>query len=187
MGNVLVLYESNNRGCTKSMAEIITRGAESIPDIEVRLRSVDEASKEDILWCNGLAVGSPTNLGTVSWRMKKWWDDMGFEVWLQLDGKIGCAFSSSGAHGGGGEHTCQALKTIMMNFGILVFGVPDYVAPKTAPHYGAICAGEPRSNSDQAMCFRLGQRLSEWVAVYFDGNQNLHPINSNYERGPIWE
>lgn len=186
LGKVLVLYESNNRGYTRKMAEMVAEGARFVPHIEVRLLSVEEADKDDLLWCDGVALGSPTNLGTVSWRMKKWWDDVGFDVWLKLDGKIGCAFSSSGAWGGGTEHTCQALKTILMNFGILVFGVTDYVAPKTAPHYGAICAGEPRSESEKAMCLRLGLRLAEWVAVYFDRQDEQHPTNADYDRDPQW-
>ena len=187
MGNVLVLYESNNRGYTQRMAELVAEGAKTVDSIEVRLRSIDEASADDLLWCDGIALGSPTNLGTVSWRMKKWWDDISFDVWLKLDGKLGCAFSSSGSVGGGAEHTCQTLKTILMNFGILVFGVTDYVAPKTAPHYGAICAGEPRSEGEQAMCHRLGKRLAEWVAVYFDRRTDLHPMNAAYDREPRWD
>lgn len=186
MGKILVLYESNNRGYTEAMAKIVAEGAESVPFIEVRLLSVAEAAKDDLIWCDGIALGSPTNLGTVSWRMKKWWDGVSFDVWLKLDGKIGCAFSSSGSWGGGTEHTCQALNTILMNFGILVFGVTDYVAPKTAPHYGAICAGEPRSEAERAMCLRLGRRLAEWVAVYFDGQYDLHPANADYDRQPNW-
>jgi NAD(P)H dehydrogenase (quinone) len=36
----------------------------------------------------------------------------------------------------------------MMNFGKLVFGVTDYVAPKMSPHYGAVCTGEPRTEAE---------------------------------------
>jgi NAD(P)H dehydrogenase (quinone) len=182
LANILVLYESNNRGYTAAMATLVAEGAVGVPGVQLRQRSVEEAESEDILWAHGIALGSPTNLGGISWRMKKWWDERSFEVWGGLDGKFGCTFSSSGACGGGAEHTCQALATLLMNFGILVFGVTDYVAPKMAPHYGAICAGEPRTEAEREMCRRLGRRLAEWCAVYVDGMQELHPSHASYDR-----
>ncbi|MEM9732931.1 MAG: flavodoxin family protein [Pseudomonadota bacterium] len=182
MAQILVLYESNNRGYTKAMAELVAQGAASLEGTQVRLLSVEEADTDDLVWAHGIAVGSPTNLGGISWAMKKWWDERSFDVWGKLDGKFGCAFSSSGAWGGGGEHTCQALNTMLMNFGMMVFGVTDYVAPKMSPHYGAICAGEPRSDAEKEMCIRLGQRLAEWCALYVDGNAKAHPDHAAYDR-----
>jgi NAD(P)H dehydrogenase (quinone) len=165
------------------MAELVREGAATVPGTEVRCLSVAEASREDLIWADGIAVGSPTNLGQMSWRMKRWWDELSFDVWGALDGKIGCAFSSSGAWGGGGEHACQAINTLLMNFGILVFGVTDYVGPKMAPHYGAVVAGSPRSDAEQEMCRRLGRRLAEWCAVYVEGRAEMHPSRATYPRG----
>ncbi|MCC6037840.1 MAG: flavodoxin domain-containing protein, partial [Armatimonadetes bacterium] len=56
MGKVLVLYDSAT-GNTKKMAELVAKGAAKVPGIEVRLKSIDEATPEDVLWCDGLAVG----------------------------------------------------------------------------------------------------------------------------------
>lgn len=183
MGNVLVLYESNYNGHTKAMAELVGAGARSVDGIEVRTLSVAEADVSDALWADGIALGSPTNLGTVSYRMKQWWDERFADLWLKMDGKLGCAFSSSSSWGGGTEHTCQVLKTILMNFGMLVFGVTDHLVDgRTAPQYGAICVGEPRTEQDKAMCDRLGRRLAEWVSVYFDGNLQAHPARADYPR-----
>ncbi|MGR3502711.1 flavodoxin family protein [Pseudaestuariivita sp.] len=182
MAKVLVLYESNNRGYTADMAALVAEGAKSLEGVDVRVRSVEDAGEDDICWADGIALGSPTNLGGISWRMKEWWDTRSFDLWGALDGKLGCAFSSSGAWGGGGEQTCMALNTLMMNFGMLVFGVTDYVAPKMAPHYGAICAGSPRTEAEQEMCRRLGRRLAEWCAVYVDGVAAAHPSQASYDR-----
>jgi NAD(P)H dehydrogenase (quinone) len=184
MANILVLFESNNRGYTKSMAHHIEAGAQLVSGNLVKTLSVEDATIEDLRWMDGIALGSPTNLGGVSWRMKQWWDQLSFDVWEELDGKIGCSFSSSGANGGGAELTCMSLNHLLMNFGIMVFGVPDYVDRKMAPHYGAICAGEPRTDGEIAMCTRLGRRLSEWSAVYVDGKTEFHPKNAGYSRGP---
>lgn len=182
MGNVLVLYDSKT-GHTAKMAEHVAEGARRIPGIEVRLRSVDEATREDILWCDGLAVGSPTNLGVLSWKMKRFWDELSGDLWGKVDGKIACAFSSSGGWGGGAELTCMSILTVLMNYGFLTFGITDYVAPKFTLHYGAIIAGEPRRDEEVASCRRLGERLAQWVAVYVDGRRDLHPVLSRRAEG----
>lgn len=184
MGKVLVLFYSKE-GSTKKMAEYVAEGARQIPDTEVRFKSIDEADREDIIWCDGIALGSPTHLGTVSSKMKQFWEDI-LPDWQKLDGKIGCAFSSQGGWGGGGELTCQALMTIMLNYGFLVFGVPDYSGHQFTAHYGAVQAGEPREDKEIESCRRLGKRLAEWVAVYYDGRKDLHPLKGLYKRNP-WD
>lgn len=181
MGKILVLYHSNS-GNTKKMAELVAQGVNTVANSQVRLRSIHEATAADLFWCDGIALGSPTNLGTIAWEMKKWWDDVSRETWGNIDGKIGCAFSSSGSWGGGAEITCQALCTVLINFGFLVFGVTDYVGPRTSPHYGSISAGEPKNAVDQESCHRLGKRLAEWVAIYCDGNKKLNPLTADYAR-----
>ena len=182
MGNILVLYYSHE-GHTKKMAGYIAEGASQVPLSRVRLKPVAEANKDDIYWCDGLALGSPTQLGTVAAAMKQFWENL-LPEWQQLDGKIGCAFSSQGGWGGGAELTCQALLTIMMNFGFLVFGVTDYSGKQFTAHYGAIQAGEPGQEKEIESCRRLGRRLAEWVAVYIDGNKDVHPLKRLYKRNP---
>jgi NAD(P)H dehydrogenase (quinone) len=182
MGNILVLYYSKD-GNTRKMAHYVAEGAEQIPDMQVRVKSIDEANRVDILWCNGLALGSPTHLGTVAADMKKFWEDL-MPDWQKLDGRIGCAFSSQGGWGGGGELTCQALMTIMINFGFLVFGVTDYSGQQFTAHYGAVQAGEPREDKEIESCRRLGRRLAEWVAVYFEGRKDVNPLRGLYKRNP---
>jgi len=184
MGKVLILYHSQG-GNTKKMADFVAEGVAQIPDIEIRQKSVEDANRDDIFWCDGIALGSPTHLGTVSAPMKKFWEDL-LPDWQKLDGKIGCAFSSQGGWGGGAELTCQALLTILMNFGLLVFGVTDYSGHQFTAHYGATQAGEPREDKQIEACRRLGKRLAEWVAVYVDGRKNLHPLEGHYKRNP-WD
>ena len=58
------------------------------------------------------------------------WDETMNEHWMEVDGKIACAFSSAGGWGGGMELACQSILTVLMNFGFLVFGVTDYSGKK---------------------------------------------------------
>ncbi len=184
MGNILVLYQSNT-GNTAQMAALISEGAQRVDGIEVRSLSIEEATVEDLKWCHGIALGAPTNFGTVPWKMKKWWDDLiEHDVWPHLDGKFGCSFSSAGSVGGGQELNCMTLNTILMNFGFLVFGLTDYTGPAQSAHYGAVQHGEPRKDGEKEACARLGQRLAEWVATYVDQRPEAHPLQQSYPRLP---
>ena len=181
MNRILVLYDSQS-GNTAKMAGLVAEGARTITDTEVRVCSLDEASPDDVVWCDGLAVGSPTNMGLLSWKMKRFWDEKMGEHWMKLDGKIACAFSSAGGWGGGMELACQSILTVLMNFGFLVFGVTDYAAKITTCHYGAVTAREPRTDEAQAACRLLGKRLAEWTAFYVHGRKDQHPANKPAER-----
>lgn len=162
MTKLLVLYDSAT-GNTKSMAEYVAQGAKGNLGCEIKLKSVDEATKEDILWCDGIAVGSPTNMDLLSWKLKKFWDDECNDLWGRIDGKIGCAFSSSGGWGGGAEIVCQSIMTILINFGFLVFGVTDYVADGFTLHYGAVTTGKISKQKEIDACKRLGEKLALWT------------------------
>jgi NAD(P)H dehydrogenase (quinone) len=180
---ILVLYHSQG-GHTKMMADLVREGAASLPDTEVRLKSVGEAVANDIVWCDGVALGSPTHMGTIAWEMKQWWDVTAQPLWPKIEGKLGCAFTSSGGLAGGGELTCLALQIVLMNYGFLVFGVPDYVAPGQTLHYGAICAGRPRNDGEVEACRRLGRRLAEWVQTLICGRPEHDPRKASYPRFP---
>jgi multimeric flavodoxin WrbA len=109
------------------------------------------------LVAEGVAGGSPTNMGVLSRKMKKFWDqDMG-PHWMKIDGQIGCAFSSAGGWGGGMELACQSILTVLMNFGLLVFGVTDYVSRDLTLHSGELSPIEP---APSALQLRPGSRAS---------------------------
>jgi len=179
MGKVLVLFDSLT-DCTAQLAALVAEGASGVDGTKVRLMSAeDPAAVEAVLWADGLAVGSPTNLGGISWRMKKFWDDFSATYWNKVDGKLACAFSSQGGHGGGAEAVCLALGVVLQNFGFLTFGVTDYVDKLHTLHYGAVVAKKPRNDFDKACCRTLGMRLAEWVAVFVDGRKDMHPLKTS--------
>jgi NAD(P)H dehydrogenase (quinone) len=178
---ILVIYYSEG-GNTKLMAELVRDGAASVPDTDVRFQTVDEATAEDLTWCDGIAVGSPTHMGGIAWQMKRWWDVVARPLWPKIEGKIGCAFTSTGGAAGGGELTCMALQIVLMNYGLLIFGVPDYVAPGQTLHYGALCAGRPRNEGEREACRRLGRRLAEWVHTMVCHHPEHDPRRASYPR-----
>ena len=46
------------------MALFVYKGASAVKGAEVRLKSIKEAGAEDLKWCDGIALGAPTNFGT---------------------------------------------------------------------------------------------------------------------------
>ncbi len=181
MPKLLILYHSNS-GNTEQMAALIAEGARQLSDTDVRLRCIAQADHLDLEWCEGIALGSPTNYGSISWQMKQWWDQQPIENWGKRDGKIGCVFTSAGAWGGGQEWTCMALMSILINYGFLVFGLTDYTGVKFSAHYGAISAGAPADDGVQEACRRLGLRLAEWTACMIEGRKDAHPLSQTYDR-----
>ena len=186
MGKILIIYDSeSDRQFTSTMVPLVKEGVQQVEGMEIRIKSVDEADTEDVFWADGIAIGCPTHLGGISWRMKKWWDERTPDIWFKTDGKFAVPFTSSGSLGGGGELTCQSLSVMMMNMGYFVFGITDYVAKKESLHYGAVVAGEPRADHAKEACRRAGRRLAEWVGFYMEGRTDLHPLQADYER--FWE
>jgi NAD(P)H dehydrogenase (quinone) len=181
LARILVVYHSET-GNTRQMAELVAEGASAVPDTEVRLLSVAEATADDLIWCDGVALGSPTYIGSISWPMKRFLDGLTESCWPEIEGKIGAAFSSEGGLQGGGELTCLALLAALMNFGVLTFGIPDYVAPGRTLHYGAVCAGRPRDDADREACLRVGRRLAEWVQTLILGRSEHSPRLASYDR-----
>lgn len=181
MNKILVLFDSQT-GNVASMAALVAEGARQVPGTEVRVLSVDQATADDVMWCDGLAVGSPTNMGILSWKMKRFWDETMGPKWMEVDGKIACAFSSAGGWGGGMELACQSLLTVLLNFGFLVFGVPDYSGKKMTLHYGAVACKAPREAETQESCRILGRRLAEWTACHLHGRKDQHPANKDIPR-----
>jgi NAD(P)H dehydrogenase (quinone) len=91
---MLVFYDSQY-GYANKMPQFVTDDeGRKISGYEIRLKSVEETTEEDIIWADGVAVGSPTHLGLVSAKMKAFWDGI-IDIWGQVEGEIACAFSSS--------------------------------------------------------------------------------------------
>lgn len=195
-GRILVLYDSSTY-CTESMAVLVAEGARQSQMCDVRLRAIPgapnhwdktpdkrtskcehiEATFSDLFWADGIACGTPTNLGSLSWRMKKFWDDFSQVGYFGcMDGKLGCSFSSEGGLGGGAELVCMAMNAVLLNFGISIIGVTDYVGFKNTGHYGATVAKAPRDEMDKIVCRRQGLRLAELVGYHILHHEECHPL-----------
>ncbi|MFO7569238.1 MAG: NAD(P)H-dependent oxidoreductase [Smithellaceae bacterium] len=73
MTQILIVYHSQT-GHTKQMADAVFEGAKAIDGVEVILKQAREATLDDLLACDGLAVGTPENFGYMSGMIKDFFD-----------------------------------------------------------------------------------------------------------------
>lgn len=139
---LLILFYSAG-GSVRNVAHAIADGAES-KGITVKIRTVPKVStvtektepeiptkdeiyctKEDLINCSGLAMGSPTRFGSMASSLKYFLDTTG-DLWATnaLEDTPGIAFTSTGSMHGGQETTLFNLLTYMLHHGMIIHGSP---------------------------------------------------------------
>jgi len=73
MCNILIVYHSQS-GHTQKMAQAVARGAGSIEGVTVTFKQASEAGLDDLLNCDGLAIGSPEYFGYMAGMVKDFFD-----------------------------------------------------------------------------------------------------------------
>ncbi|MDX1251738.1 MAG: NAD(P)H:quinone oxidoreductase [Gammaproteobacteria bacterium] len=193
MPYILVLYYSRH-GAVMQMAQMIARGAEEVPGMEARLRTVPEVSAvceavedtipgtgapyatlDDLRDCAGLALGSPTRFGNMAASLKYFLDGTS-PLWLSgaLIGKPAALFTSTSTLHGGQESTLLSMMLPLLHHGMIVMGLPysevDLLnttsggTPYGASHVAGLDSKRPLSEEEKRLCRALGKRLAETAA-----------------------
>lgn len=139
---LLILFYSAG-GSVRNVAHAIADGAEQ-EKLSVKIRTVPKVSsvteqieqgipekdeiyctKEDLINCSGLALGSPTRFGSMAAPLKYFLDSTG-DLWASnaLENIPGIAFTSTGSMHGGQEITQFNLITYMIHHGMIILGTP---------------------------------------------------------------
>ncbi|MCE2424331.1 MAG: NAD(P)H-dependent oxidoreductase [Pseudomonadales bacterium] len=102
MKHLLIVYHTMT-GHTGAMAEAAYEGAIDplVEDVEVRLKKAADAGPEDLLWANGLLLGTPENFGYMSGAMKDFLDRTFYPVEGKLQPLPYAMFISAGNDGRG--------------------------------------------------------------------------------------
>ncbi len=84
--HLLIVYHSQS-GTTSKMADAVIRGARhpDIDGVEVRVCDALEATPDDLIWANGMILGTPENFGYMSGAMKSFLD----RVYYPCEDKVG--------------------------------------------------------------------------------------------------
>jgi len=126
MGTVLVVYHSQG-GNTKAAAEAVAQGVEKVEGAQAVLKEGLKATKEDLLSCDALAVGTPDYFSTMAGGLKDFFD----RTFYPTQGKVAdkpCGIFVT--HGGGGK-AVESVKRVCAAFKFKVIGDPVLV--KNAP------------------------------------------------------
>jgi len=102
MENLLIVYHSQS-GNTQRMATAALSGAhnELITNVDVRFLTAKEATPDDLLWANGLLLGTPENFGYMSGGMKDFLDRTFYPVEGRILSLPYAVFISAGNDGSG--------------------------------------------------------------------------------------
>jgi NAD(P)H dehydrogenase (quinone) len=187
---ILVLYYSRS-GHTAQLARLVARGIEEVAGMRARLRQVPPvapvtevaqppepedgapyASRQDLLDCAGLALGSPTRFGNMAAPMKYFLDSTGAE-WASgaLVGKPAALFTSTSTMHGGQESTLLTMALPLLHHGMLLLGLP-YTEPALgstlsggtpygASHVAGAGGDNPISEHERELARALGRRLAD--------------------------
>jgi NAD(P)H dehydrogenase (quinone) len=139
---LLILFYSAG-GSVRNIAHAIADGADE-HNLNVKIRTVPKVSevsekiesvipkkdeiyctKDDLINCSGLALGSPTRFGSMASPLKYFLDSTG-DLWASnaLENIPGIVFTSTGSMHGGQEMTQFNLLTYMLHHGMIILGSP---------------------------------------------------------------
>jgi flavorubredoxin len=124
MSKVVVLYDTRT-GNTGRMARAVAEGAKSVEGVEVVLKRIGEAKRDDLAGADAIILGSPTHNTQPSRAMRRLLADLSK---VSLKDKVGAAFGSYGWSGEAVGIIVRALKdqgTRVIGEGVRVKGSPD--------------------------------------------------------------
>jgi multimeric flavodoxin WrbA len=71
--HLLIIYHSQS-GNTAQLAKAVMRGCQAESEVETKLSTAFAANLENLLWADGLLLGTPENFGTMSGALKDFFD-----------------------------------------------------------------------------------------------------------------
>ncbi len=93
------------------MAEAVLRGAsfDELDGVETRMLRAGDAGPEDLLWADGLVLGSPENFGYMSGAMKDFLDRTYYPCESKVESLPYAIFISAGNDGSGAVNSIQRI------------------------------------------------------------------------------
>jgi NAD(P)H dehydrogenase (quinone) len=117
---VLIAFYSPS-GSTQALARAIADGAGSVSGIEVKLRSIDQITPEDVTEASAVIVGSPVYNAQVAPPVQEFINSWPFEG-RPMKNKIGAAFATGGGISIGEEVVMLSILQSMLIHGMIVVG-----------------------------------------------------------------
>jgi multimeric flavodoxin WrbA len=158
MVSVAIVYHSGY-GHTKVQAEVVERGAKSVPGVTVDLIAAEQAEGRwnDLAASDAIIFGAPTYMGSASAPMKKFMEASsrvwGAQGWKD---KIAAGFTNSASQNGDKLNTLVQFAVFAMQHGMVWVGLdllPGNNSSKGSPddlnRLGSFIGAMAQSNADQ--------------------------------------
>lgn len=145
MKHLLIVHHSKT-GRTAALANAAHEGAldPQIAGVDVRFLTAHAAQPQDLLWADGVLLGTPENFGYMSGALKDFFDRTFYEVEGRLR-PLPCAILISAGNDGSGA--LRAIRRIIGGY------------PMTEVQPPIVVKGEPDAG-DLATCRELGMTLA---------------------------
>ena len=118
--NILVAYHSES-GHTRQLADSIRQGAETVDQVKVSLKSIEDASPADFLLADAVIMGSPVHNGNITPKAQAFINSWPFSQ-APYSNKVGAAFVTAGGISAGEEAALHSIHRAMLIFGMVVVG-----------------------------------------------------------------
>lgn len=163
MVKVLIVYDTHT-GNTEAMAKAVEQGAKDA-GAEVLLKKVTKAGMDDLVWADGIVLGSPTYFGNMTGRMKAFVDkSVSLYGESKLRDKVGAAFVSAAGTGTGAETTVLSLITALAMHDMVIVSAPGREEGWPGM-LGTMADGigydDPPNEVLLESCRKLGKRVSD--------------------------
>ncbi len=142
MGKVLIVFHSQS-GNTKAAAEAVAQGAKDISGTDVVLKEALQATAEDLLSCDAIALGTPDYFSYMAGGLKDFFDRTYYPTQGSVTDKPCVVFVT---HGGGGKavdsvkSVCSTFKFKSVEEPVLVKNAPDAEARAALTKLGRLLA-----------------------------------------------
>jgi multimeric flavodoxin WrbA len=149
MKRLLLIFHSQS-GHTRRLAEAAAAGAAELEDeIELRVRDARAATLDDLLWAQGLLLGTPENFGYMSGALKDFMD----RTYYAAEGKtIGLPYAVFISCDNDGRGAVSAIERIATGYGWRQIAA------------ALICRGEV-TPEHEAQARELGQTLAAGLTL----------------------
>jgi NAD(P)H dehydrogenase (quinone) len=169
MTNILIIYHSI-KGNVKMVADEIAIGAKSLNNTNVKIKSVQEVTPEDILSADGIAFGCLKFYGSLSPEMSMLFEKL-YPLRERLKYKVGTAFSGSPSQYGGQEQVMETLVYAMLNPLFMIVVGEDI---RESGFIGGYIASEVMDEKAQRANRALGKRLAIVASMIKNTNFKLN-------------
>ena len=148
MAKVLVVFHSMS-GNTEAMAKAVAEGAKAVRGTEVVLKRALDAGVDDLLSCQGVAVGSPDYFSYMAGGLKDFFDRVYYPTQGKVTGKPCAIFASAG---GPATRVIETMQRIIVG------------AMKCTPVAEAVGVSGAPPEESLAECRALGEKLAQAAA-----------------------